>query len=100
MLIRCQEKDCGVRINPDKDSLFDLTCGVPNCYLKQQMLAETKRRYSLAALCLVAAVAIFIVTSVLTLNCPTITHAASTLSRAARARLIFSRIPAPSAFQV
>ena len=38
--------------------------------------------------------------SVLTLNCPTITHAASTLSSAARARLIFSRIPAPSAFQV
>ena len=39
MLIRCQEKDCGVGINPAKDSLFDLTCGVPNCYLKQQMLA-------------------------------------------------------------
>jgi hypothetical protein len=39
-------------------------------------------------------------TSVLTLNCPVITHAASTLSRAARARLIFSRIAAPSAFQV
>ena len=38
--------------------------------------------------------------SVLTLNCPVITHAASTLSRAARARLIFSRIAAPSAFQV
>ena len=65
MLIRCREKDCGVRINPAKDSVFDLTCGVPNCYLKQQMLAETKRRYSLAALCGVAAVAIFIVTSYL-----------------------------------
>jgi len=46
----------GVGINPAKDSLFDLTCGVPNCYLKQQMLAERKRRYS------VAAVVIFIVT--------------------------------------
>jgi len=33
MLIRCQEKDCGVGINPANDSLFDLTCGVPNCYL-------------------------------------------------------------------
>ena len=65
MLISCREKDCGVGINPAKDSLFDLTCGVPNCNLKQQMLAETKRRYSLAALCLVGAVAIFIVTSYL-----------------------------------
>jgi hypothetical protein len=65
MLIRCREKDCGVWINPAKDSIFDLTCSVPNCYLKQQVLAETKRRYSLAALCLVAAVVIFIVTSYL-----------------------------------
>ena len=65
MLIRCREKDCEVKINPANDSLFDLTCGVPNCYLKQQMLSETKRRYSLAALCLVGAVAIFIVTSYL-----------------------------------
>ena len=38
---------------------------MPNCYLKQQMLAKTKRCYSLAALCLVAAIVIFIVTSYL-----------------------------------
>ena len=38
--------------------------------------------------------------SVLTLNCRHITHAASALSRAARARLILARISAPSAFHV
>ena len=63
MLIRCREKNYGVGINPAKDSLFDLTRGVPNCYLKQQV-AETSD-YSLAALCVVAAVVIFIVTSYL-----------------------------------
>jgi hypothetical protein len=63
MLIRCREKDCEVEINPANDSLFDLTCGVPNCYLKQQMLSQTKRRYALAAFCVVAAVVIFIVTN-------------------------------------
>ena len=41
MLIRCRDNDCGVGIDPAKDCLFDLTCGVPNCYLKQQMLAQT-----------------------------------------------------------
>ena len=62
MLIRCREKDCGVWINPANDSLFDLTA----CRnLKQQMLAETKRRYLLAALCVVAAGVIFIVASYL-----------------------------------
>jgi hypothetical protein len=39
-------------------------------------------------------------TSVPTLNYPKITHAASSLSSTARARLIFSRIAAPSAFHL
>ena len=38
--------------------------------------------------------------SVPTLKCPKITHATSNLSRAARARLIFSRMAAPSAFHL
>jgi hypothetical protein len=31
---QCREEGCVVGINPAKDSLFDLTGGVPNCYLR------------------------------------------------------------------
>ena len=71
-----------------------------SCLLVPTTSFEVYSSWSSTSISQVSGVAALRASSVLFLKCRHITHAASALSRAARARVILERISAPSAFHL